>query len=220
MSDKAEAVGVEAAGDGAQRAPGRPSDAVAEKAARLTRDFTARAEHEGLVEVAYTVTESPFGPLLIAGTEVGLIAVGLPDLPFDPLLERLAAQVSPRVLEIPTRLEPVRRRLDAYFEGELIDFDLPLDLRLSRGFMRTALGVVADIPYGETLSYAEVAAAAGSPRAFRAAGSACATNPVPIVVPCHRVLASGGGLGGYGGGLAMKRALLDMEQKQAPLPRH
>ena len=193
------------------------SDAVAERASRLARNFTSLAEREDLVEVAYTTTDSPFGPLLVAATQEGLVTIGLPDLPFDPLLERLASQVSPRVLEAPSRLDPARRQLDAYFSGDLTDFEVPLDWRLSRGFMRTALGVVADIPYGETLSYAEVAAEAGSPRAFRAAGSACATNPLPIIVPCHRVLASGGGLGGYGGGLVMKRALLDMEQGRAPL---
>ena len=192
-------------------------DSLAERAERLADGVAEIAAREGLVEVAYTTEDSPFGSLLIAATETGLVAVGLPALPFEPLLERLARDVSPRVLEAPARLDPARRQLDAYFNGELTDFDLPLDWRLSRGFMRTALDVVYAIPYGETLSYAEVAARAGSPRAFRAAGSACATNPIPIVVPCHRVLASSGGLGGYGGGLPMKQALLEMEQGRPTL---
>lgn len=189
-------------------------ETMAERANRLARDFTRRADADGLVEIAYTTADSPFGPLLVAATEAGLVTIGLPNQSFDPLLERLAERVSPRVLEAPARLDGVRRRLDAYFDGDLTEFNLPLDRRLIRGFKREALAVVAAIPYGGTLSYAEVAAEAGSPRAFRAAGSACATNPLPIVVPCHRVLASGGGLGGYGGGLPMKRALLDLERGQ------
>ena len=189
-------------------------ETMAERANRLARDFTRRADADGLVEIAYTTADSPFGPLLVAATEAGLVTIGLPNQSFDPLLERLAERVSPRVLEAPARLDGVRRRLDAYFDGDLTEFNLPLDRRLIRGFKREALAVVAAIPYGGTLSYAEVAAEAGSPRAFRAAGSACATNPLPIVVPCHRVLASGGGLGGYGGGLPMKRALLDLEREQ------
>lgn len=193
------------------------SDALAERASRLAGDFVARADRAGLAEVAYASADSPFGPLLLAATPAGLITIGLPSLPSDRLLERLAFEVSPRVLEAPGRLDPVRRQLDEYFAGRRKRFDLTLDYSLSHGFLRAALGVVASIPYGETLSYAEVAAEAGSPRAHRAAGTACATNPIPIVVPCHRVLRSGGGLGGYGGGLEMKHALLEMEQGQAPL---
>lgn len=191
--------------------------ALEERADRLAAEFAQAAEREGLVEIAYTVEDSPFGPLLLASSRAGLVTVGLPNLPFEPLLERLAYQVSPRILEAPARLDPIRRQIDEYFQGRRKRFDLNLDFSLSSGFMRTALGVVASIPYGETLSYAEVAAEAGSPRAHRAAGTACATNPIPIVVPCHRVLRSGGGLGGYGGGLAMKKALLEMEQ-QGRLP--
>lgn len=192
-------------------------ETMAERANRLAQDFTRRADADGLVEIAYTTADSPFGPLLLAATPAGLVTIGLPSLPFDPLLERLAAQVSPSLLESPGRLDDARRQLDEYFAGKRHDFTLTLDYSLSHGFMRTALGVVASIPYGETLSYAEVAAEAGSPRAHRAAGSACATNPIPIVVPCHRVLRSGGGLGGYGGGLEMKRALLEMEQGRPAL---
>lgn len=193
------------------------NESVADRAARLSRDFVARADAQGLAEIAYATTDSPFGPLLLAATEKGLVAVGLPALPFDSLLERLSRQVSPRILEAPAKLDPARKQIDEYFEGRREAFTLTLDFSLSFGFMRSALDVVASIPYGETLSYAEVAAEAGSPRAHRAAGTACATNPIPIVVPCHRVLRSGGGLGGYGGGLEMKRALLELEQGRPTL---
>ncbi len=190
------------------------------RSGELAREFAARAEADGLLDIAYTTTDSPFGPLLLAATGDGLITVGLPELPFDPLLESLADKVSPRIIESPARLDTARRQLDAYFEGELTEFKLPLDWRLSHGFLLTARHVIASIPYGETLSYAEVAAEAGSPRAHRAAGTACSANPLPILVPCHRVLASSGALGGYGGGLPMKRALLDLEQDHAPLTSH
>jgi methylated-DNA-[protein]-cysteine S-methyltransferase len=123
----------------------------------------------------------------------------------------LAERVSPRVLEAPARLDEARRELDLYFDGRLHDFDLALDWRLSRDFRRRALRAVARIPYGQTRSYMEVAAGAGNERAVRAAGTACGTNPIPIVVPCHRVLRTGGGLGGYGGGLPMKQSLLELE---------
>ncbi|MFI5027816.1 MAG: methylated-DNA--[protein]-cysteine S-methyltransferase [Solirubrobacterales bacterium] len=176
----------------------------------ITR-FAARAASEGLLDVAYTITDSPFGELLLAGTARGLVRVGLPSQDADELLQDLARRVSPRVLETSSRLDDVRRELDLYFEGRLRDFDLRLDWRLSKDFRRRALRAVARIPYGETRSYTEVARGAGNVRAVRAAGTACGTNPIPIVVPCHRVLRSGGGLGGYGGGLPMKRALLGLE---------
>jgi methylated-DNA-[protein]-cysteine S-methyltransferase len=115
------------------------------------------------------------------------------------------------VLEAPARLDPVRRELDLYFAGELHDFDLPLDWQLSRGFRLEVLRQTARIPYGSTLSYKQIAARAGSERAVRAAGSALGANPIPIVVPCHRVLRTGGALGGYGGGLPMKESLLRLE---------
>lgn len=193
------------------------NESVADRAARLSRDFIAAAEDQGLAEVVYATADSPFGPLLLATTERGLVTVGLPNRPFDPLLERLAWELSPRILEDPARLDDVRRQIEEYFEGRRQRFEISLDFSLSYGFLRRALDVVASIPYGETLSYAEVAAEAGSPRAHRAAGTACATNPIPIVVPCHRVLRSGGGLGGYGGGLEMKRALLELEQGRPAL---
>jgi len=170
-----------------------------------------RAEAEGLLDVAYASADSPFGELLLAATPRGVVRVGLPNQDPDELLEELAERVSPRVLEAPPRLDALRRELDLYFEGRLTDFDQPLDWRLSRDFRRRALRSVARIPYGETRSYRQVARGAGNERAVRAAGSACGSNPIPIVVPCHRVLRSGGGLGGYEGGLPMKRGLLEIE---------
>jgi methylated-DNA-[protein]-cysteine S-methyltransferase len=169
------------------------------------------AAAEGLLDVAYTTTDSPFGKLLLAATPRGVVTVGLPSQDQDALLEGLATRISPRVLEAPATLDPARRELDLYFEGRLREFDLPLDWQLSRAFRRRALRAVARVPYGETRSYSEIARSAGSPRAVRAAGTACGANPMPIVVPCHRVLRSGGALGGYGGGLPMKEALLRLE---------
>jgi methylated-DNA-[protein]-cysteine S-methyltransferase len=173
--------------------------------------LTVRAAAEGLLDVAYATADSPFGPLLVAVTPRGLVKISLPNHDPDEALEDLAARISPRVLEAPARLDDVRRQLDLYFEGELTAFDLPLDWRLSQGFRRRALRAIDRIPYGRTRSYTEIARSAGNERAVRAAGTACGANPIPIVVPCHRVLRSGGGLGGYGGGLAMKEALLELE---------
>jgi methylated-DNA-[protein]-cysteine S-methyltransferase len=173
--------------------------------------LTERAADEGLLDVAYATTDSPFGELLLAATPRGLVRVGLPEQEPDDLLEDLAARLSPRVLESPAQLEQARRELDRYFEGRLTEFDLPLDWRLSHDFRRRVLRAINRIPYGQTRSYMQVAASAGNERAVRAAGSACGSNPIPIVVPCHRVLRTGGGLGGYGGGVPMKRALLELE---------
>ncbi len=170
-----------------------------------------RASEEGLLDVAYTTADSPFGTLLLARTRRGLVRVGLPNQDADELLVELAQKVSPRVLEAPAELDEARRELDLYFEGRLDRFDLPLDWRLSEGFGLRVLRQIARIPYGETRSYMEVAAKAGNERAVRAAGTACGRNPIPLVVPCHRVLRSGGALGGYGGGLPMKQALLQLE---------
>jgi methylated-DNA-[protein]-cysteine S-methyltransferase len=173
--------------------------------------LTEQAAAEGLVDVAYATVDSPFGPLLIAATPRGLIRVGLPSQDTEETLEDLAERVSPRVLEAPGELDEVRRQLDLYFDGRLHEFNLTLDWRLSKGFRRRALRAIDRIPYGKTRSYTQIATSAGNERAVRAAGTACGTNPIPIVVPCHRVLRSGGGLGGYGGGLPMKEALLTME---------
>jgi methylated-DNA-[protein]-cysteine S-methyltransferase len=170
-----------------------------------------RAAVEGLLDVAYTTADSPFGPLLLARTDRGLVRVGLPNQDADVLLADLAARVSPRVLEAPQELDEVRRELDLYFEGKLDRFDLPLDWRLSGGFRQRVLRAINRIPYGQTRSYTEMARKAGNERAVRAAGTACGSNPIPLVVPCHRVLRTGGALGGYGGGLPMKEALLELE---------
>jgi methylated-DNA-[protein]-cysteine S-methyltransferase len=170
-----------------------------------------RAAEEGLLDVAYTTTDSPFGTLLLAQTPRGLVRLGLPNQDSDELLTELARKVSPRVLEAPAELEETRRELDLYFEGKLDHFDLALDWQLSRGFGLRVQRAIATIPFGETRNYTEMATIAGNERAVRAAGTACGRNPLPVVVPCHRVLRSSGGLGGYGGGLPMKRALLELE---------
>jgi methylated-DNA-[protein]-cysteine S-methyltransferase len=170
-----------------------------------------RASEEGLLDVAYTTADSPFGTLLLATTPKGLVRVGLPNQDADELLVDLATRVSPRVLEAPAQLDETRRELDLYFEGKLTEFDLPLDWRLSKDFRRKVLRAIARIPYGQTRSYTQMAASAGNGRAVRAAGTACGSNPIPVVVPCHRVLRSGGALGGYGGGLPMKESLLRLE---------
>jgi methylated-DNA-[protein]-cysteine S-methyltransferase len=176
--------------------------------------LTARADEEGLLDVAYANVDSPFGSLLVASTRKGLVKVSFPAVyDTEATLEELASQISPRVLEAPAKLDDVRRQLDLYFEGRLRKFDLTLDWRLTDGFRKRAQRAIARIPYGQTRSYAEIATSAGNERAVRAAGTACGANPIPIVVPCHRVLRSGGGLGGYGGGLPMKEALLELERR-------
>jgi methylated-DNA-[protein]-cysteine S-methyltransferase len=173
--------------------------------------LTDRASAEGLLDVAYTMADSPFGPLLLAATPRGLVKLSLPDYDPEETLAEIAARISPRVLEAPARLDEARRELDLYFDGKLTEFDLPLDWQLTSGFRRKAQRAIARIPYGQTRSYTEIARSAGNERAVRAAGTACGSNPIPIVVPCHRVLRSGGALGGYGGGLPMKEALLKLE---------
>jgi methylated-DNA-[protein]-cysteine S-methyltransferase len=173
--------------------------------------FRARAAEERLLDVAYATADSPFGPLLLAQTSRGLIRVGLPNQDSDELLADIAERVSPRVLEAPAELDEVRRELDLYFAGKLDRFDLPLDWRLSGGFRQRVLRAINRIPYGQTRSYTEMARKAGNERAVRAAGTACGSNPIPLVVPCHRVLRTSGALGGYGGGLPMKQALLELE---------
>jgi len=170
-----------------------------------------RAAAEGLLDIAYATADSPFGKILLAATPRGLVKVSLPAYDPEETLEELAERISPRVLEAPARLDDVRRQLDRYFEGELRDFDVSLDWRLTAGFRGKVQHAIARIPYGQTRTYAEMARSAGNERAVRAAGTACGSNPIPIVVPCHRVLRSGGGLGGYGGGLPMKEALLELE---------
>jgi methylated-DNA-[protein]-cysteine S-methyltransferase len=177
--------------------------------------LAARAEREGLLDVAYGQADSPFGPLTVAVTTRGLVRLAYPEHPVDYVLESLARRVSPRILEAPARVDPVRRELERYFEGRLKSFRSPIDWSLTHGFFRGVLEATARIAYGDVRTYAEVAASAGSARAVRAAGNGLSSNPIPIVVPCHRVVRSGGGLGGYTGGLERKRYLLALEG-QAP----
>lgn len=165
----------------------------------------------GELEIAYDELESPFGDLLGARTDRGLVLLSYPKDSPERILERLASEVSPRILRLPRRLEPVRRQLGEYFEGGRRDFELEIDWRLTKGFVCEVLRRTHEIPFGRTVTYREIAARAGSPRAYRAAGSALGANPIPIVVPCHRVLRTGGALGGYGGGLDVKRRLLELE---------
>lgn len=171
-----------------------------------------RAAAEGLLDVAYTTADSPFGTLLLAKTPQGLVRIGLPNEDIEELLTDLAGRISPRVLEAPAGLDEERRELDDYFSGRRQNFELPIDWQLSHGFLLRARQGIAAIPYGETRSYTDLARAAGNERAVRAAGSACSRNPIPLVVPCHRVLRSDGSLGGYAGGLGMKEKLLDLER--------
>lgn len=186
-------------------------DASAARANELAAEVIRRAEADNLADIAYTTADSPFGPLTLAATDEGLVTLGLPNLPTDEVLETLSARISPRILEAPDRLDEARRELDLYFEGHLRDFDVPLDWRLTKGFRRKVLDATARIPFGETRTYSEMARLGGSERAVRAAGSALGSNPIPIIVPCHRVLRTGGGLGGYGGGLELKEELLRLE---------
>jgi methylated-DNA-[protein]-cysteine S-methyltransferase len=171
-----------------------------------------RAADEGLLDVAYTSVDSPLGPLVVAATPQGLVRVSYSEFRGeDDVLEELARRVSPRVLEAPEKLDPVRRELDEYFEGRREKFDIPIDWSYLAGFTREVLRATAAIDFGEVSTYAGVAEAAGSPRAVRAAGNALGANPMPVIVPCHRVLRTGGALGGYTGGIERKEFLLRLE---------
>jgi methylated-DNA-[protein]-cysteine S-methyltransferase len=190
-----------------QLRPAPSSRAAAEAARRLSARITA----QGLADVSYAPVDSPFGTLLLAATRRGLVRLAFPEENVDSVLERLARTISPRIVEAQASLDPVRRELAQYFEGRRKHFELQLDWTLVGPFARRVLRVTSQIPYGGVLSYGEVAADAGSPRGSRAAGNALGANPIPIVVPCHRVLRSGGALGGYGGGPERKRFLLELE---------
>jgi methylated-DNA-[protein]-cysteine S-methyltransferase len=175
-------------------------------------DITDAAVSAGLIDVAYATLDSPVGTLLLATTPRGLVRLAYLDDGDDAnVLEQLADKVSPRILAAPRRLDEPRRELDQYFAGRRQHFDTPLDWRLSRGFTRRVLQATASVPDGATATYKQVAAEAGNALAFRAAGNALGANPIPIMVPCHRILHSGGGLGGYTGGLERKRVLLGVE---------
>jgi methylated-DNA-[protein]-cysteine S-methyltransferase len=178
--------------------------------------IAAAAAAAGLLDVAYATLDSPVGRLLLASTDAGLARVAfldgdVPDGAEAAALAELAQRISPRVLAAPPRLDGPRRQLDEYFAGRRDRFDLPLDWRLARGFGRRVLAATAAIPYGKVATYGEVAGRAGSPSAFRAAGNALGANPLPIVVPCHRVVPASGGIGNYTGGMERKRALLAIE---------
>lgn len=173
--------------------------------------LAAAAADGGLLDVAYRTVDSPIGTLLLAATDEGLLRVAFDCEGHDLVLAALAGRVSPRILRAPVRLDTAARQLDEYFARRRQAFDLPLDLRLASPFRRTVVRQLASIPYGGTASYALVAAAVGRPAAVRAVGTACATNPVPVVLPCHRVVRSDGTIGRYLGGSAAKQALLALE---------
>jgi methylated-DNA-[protein]-cysteine S-methyltransferase len=179
---------------------------------RLRARLAAAAEREDVLDVAYRTVDSPVGDLLIAATPVGLVRVAFASEGHDAVLQNLSARISSRLLHAPERLDPVAHQLDEYFTGRRHTFDVPLDWQLSKGFRRTVLSHLAvDIGYGTTASYAALARLSGSPNAVRAVGTTCATNPIPVVVPCHRVIRADGALGEYRGGPAAKRVLLDLE---------
>lgn len=179
--------------------------------ARLHVRLEAAADRGGELDIAYTTVDSPVGPLLLAATDAGLLRVAYEVEDHDRVLDTLSTRISPRILRAPRRLNAAERELDEYFAGRRTTFDLPLDLRLSAGFRQLVQRELSHIAYGHTQSYGQVAAAVGNPKAVRAVGTACATNPLPVVLPCHRVLRSDGSLGGYAGGPAAKAVLLELE---------
>jgi methylated-DNA-[protein]-cysteine S-methyltransferase len=184
---------------------------VEDASARAAAVVADRAARDGLIDVGYSFVDSPFGKLLVAATPRGLVRLAYPNEDPDATLETLAAVVSPRILESAVMTDDVRRQLEEYFEGDRNRFDLTVDLALRQGFTRRVLRAATRIPFGQVATYTDIARRAGSPKAVRAAGNALGSNPVPIVVPCHRVVRTGGGLGGYTGGLERKEFLLELE---------
>ncbi len=191
------------------------SDVPTDRLPALHARLVAAAARSGDLDVTYRTLDSPAGVLLLAATERGVVRVAFPVEDQQAVLQTLSERISPRILRAPARLEPATRQLGEYFDGRRRRFDLALDRRLSAGFRRHVLTALSEVEFGTTTTYAALARQVGSPRAVRAAGSACATNPLPILVPCHRVLRSDGGLGGYLGGVEVKRALLDLEAAAA-----
>ncbi|GAA2425961.1 methylated-DNA--[protein]-cysteine S-methyltransferase [Mycolicibacterium llatzerense] len=189
----------------------RSTEPGPDRLADLHSRLAAAAARDGVLDVAYRTVDSPVGPLLLAATDQGLIRVAYAREDHDAVLQHLADKVSPRILLAPARLDAVARELDEYFGRARRTFDVPLDWRLAAGFRAAVLHHLPEIGYGRTASYADVAALAGSPKAVRAVGTACAKNPLPVVVPCHRVVRSDGAMGGYLGGPEAKRLLLDLE---------
>jgi methylated-DNA-[protein]-cysteine S-methyltransferase len=186
-----------------------PSDAGT--LSRLRNQLGLAAEAQGLLDVAFTTIDSPVGRLLLAATPKGLVRVAYEAEDHDRVLDTLAQRISPRVLRAPGRLDAAARELGEYFGGQRRAFGLSLDLSLSRGFRQLVQRYLPEIAYGQTRTYGQVAELVGNPRAVRAVGTACATNPLPVVVPCHRVLRADGTPGGYVGGPAAKQALLRLE---------
>jgi methylated-DNA-[protein]-cysteine S-methyltransferase len=191
--------------------PHTAAQAQAAQAAQAAERLRTRISQEGLADVSYSSVDSPFGPLLLAATKRGVVRLAFPEEAADAVLDGLAQRLSPRIVESSAPLEGARRELDEYFAGRRHEFELELDWALIAPFGRRVLRATSAIPYGGVLSYAQVATQAGSPRGSRAAGSALGANPIPIVIPCHRVLRKGGALGGYAGGLERKRWLLELE---------
>lgn len=185
--------------------------AAEERSAQAARAVAEGADQAGLLDVAYSFVDSPLGPLLVAVTPKGIVTLSYPDHDLDRQLERLASAVSPRILESSRATDGIRRELDEYFEGRRQSFEVPVDLSLVHGFGRRVLEATARIPYGQVLSYQQVAEKAGNAKASRATGNALGANPIPIVVPCHRVVRTGGGMGGYTGGIERKVTLLRIE---------
>jgi methylated-DNA-[protein]-cysteine S-methyltransferase len=183
---------------------------------RVSVDLAQRAEAEGLVDVAYERHDSPLGSIVLAATHDGLVRIGLPIEGQDAVIDELARRISGRVLRAPrTAVTQARHQLEEYFERRRTGFEITLDWQLTGGFRRQVLAATAQIPYGQTASYTDIATRAGSPRAVRAAGTALATNPLPIIIPCHRVLKSSGQLGSYRGGPQAKAQLVELERGAA-----
>ncbi len=191
----------------------RPPRRVDDRAARAARRLVETVADD--VDVAYTSHDSPLGRLLLAATPRGIVRLAYDTDDVDQVLQGISDRISPRILSAPARLDPARRELDQYFAAGRHSFDLDVDWRFVHGFSRRVLRSTTRVPYGEVTTYAEVARSAGSPRATRAAGNALGANWVAIVVPCHRVVRTGGGLGGYGGGLDRKEQLLALESHAA-----
>ena len=181
-------------------------------AAELARRFAEAAAASGDAEVAYATLDTPVGTTSVASTPRGIVSVGLPNRPLDDFVQRLATEISPRVVEAPGKLDLARRELTEFFDGERREFDLALDWSLvPGGFYRKVLNATAKLPYGAKMTYGQIARDAGNPRAHRAAGTALGSNPLPIVVPCHRIVRAGTDPGNYGGGPELKRWLLELE---------
>ena len=200
--------------DALRRGDGENAHAAAQ-AERAAERVRRRIAQEGLADVSYDAVDSPFGPLLLAATKRGVVRLAFPEENVEEVLDGLAQRLSPRIVQSSAPLERARHELAEYFAGQRRSFGLTLDWALVGTFGQRVLRAASAIPYGGVLSYAQVASEAGSPRGSRAAGSALGANPIPIVIPCHRVLRKGGALGGYAGGLERKRWLLELEGAQA-----